>query len=114
MPAVVAWLGRAFAWLFSSAVADNVARYVAGRALLVGLFTIILPIVLNNFIYDILDMGLSMINSQTSGASFNGGVSFSGLAAHWINLLRVPDCMSVVVSALVVRAGLNMIPLVRV
>ena len=114
MPAALLWLRRFFPWLLSSVIGDNVLRFAAGKVLLTGLFIVVLPLVLNNFMYDIINMMMGMVNDNVSGTTFNGTMSFSGLAAHFLILLKIPDCMSVLVSALVIRFSLNMIPFVRV
>lgn len=115
MPAVIMWLVRLVPWLLSSVVGDNVLRFAAGKVLLTGLFVVVLPLVLNNFMYDIMNLMMSMVNDNTVAVgSFNGGMSFSGLTAHFLVLLKVPECMSVLVAAVSVRFALNLIPFVRV
>jgi hypothetical protein len=114
MPAFVMWLLRLVPWLLSSVVGDNVLRFAAGKVLLTTLFLVVLPLVLNNFMYDILSLCMSIVSDNTTAVAFNGTMSFSGLTAHLLAVMKVPDCMSVMVSALVVRATLNMIPFVRV
>jgi hypothetical protein len=114
MPALVLWLTRLVPWFLSSVIGDNVLRFVAGKALLSALFLVVLPLVLNNFMYDIINMTLSIVNDTSSGSTFNGALQYTGLAAHWLNVLRVPECMAVIVSALSVRVSLSLIPFVRV
>lgn len=114
MPALVLWLARLVPWLLSSVVGDNVLRFAAGKVLLTGLFMVVLPLVLNNFLYDIMNMMMGLVGDNSSGLAFDGSMNFTGLSAHWLTLLKAPECMSVLVSALVVRFSLSMIPFVRV
>ena len=113
MQILLGFLLRTFTFCVSSFLGDNLLRFVAGKVLLTGVFVIILPLVLNNFIYDIINIAITTINSN-SQTSFNGAMSFSGLTSYIIFTLRVPDCLSVIVSALVLRVTLNHIPFVRV
>jgi len=113
MPAVIAWIVRLVPWLLSTVIGDNVLRFAAGKVLLTTLFLVVLPIVLNNFMYDLVNMSMSMLGAQDI-SGFSGAMTFSGLTAHFLLLLKVPDCMSVMVSALALRFSLNMIPFVRV
>lgn len=113
MPALVAWLASACSSVLVQMFSAGAARYIAGKLMLTALFVVVLPVVLNNFMWDFINMSMEMVNSSTPANGFNGGMSYSGLAAHYIRLLKVPECMSVMVSALSLRATLAFIPLIR-
>lgn len=110
MPALIALLGSVFARFFT----DAVLRWIALKVILTFLFTIVVPIVLTNFLYEIIEIVMNFANSQSSGASaFNGSMSFTGFAAWLIQCFRLAECLAVFVSALVLRLTLSMIPFVR-
>jgi hypothetical protein len=109
MPAILAFLGSAFAKIFT----DKVISWIAWKALLIFLFTIIVPIVLNNFLYDIIKIIMDFAGVQSAGATFDGAMSFSGLMAWFIECFKLAECLSVLVSALVLRVILSMVPFVR-
>ena len=94
--------------------ADKVIGWIAMKAVLVFLFVTIVPLVLNNFLYEIIEILMSFANSQASGASaLNGGMSFTGFLAWLLETFRIPEALSLLVSALVLRLILSMIPFVR-
>lgn len=108
---ILSFLGSAFAKIFT----DKVLGYIAMKAILVFLFVTIVPLILNNFLYDIMEILFNFSSSQTSGAgTINGAMSFSGLAGYLVAQFKLPECLSVVVSALTLRVALQMIPFVRV
>lgn len=110
MAAVLAFLGSALAKIFT----DKVLAYVAMKVILVGLFTLVVPIVLNNVLYDLMEIIMNFANTQSgSASSFSGTMSFSGFAAYLIETFRISECLSVLVSALILRTSLKMIPFVR-
>jgi len=113
MQVLLGFLLRSFTFFISSFLGDNLLRFVAGKALLTGVFVIILPLILNNFIYDLINVAITTINSNAQ-AAFDGHMAFSGLTSYLLFTLRVPDCLSVLVSAMVLRVTLNHIPFVRV
>lgn len=110
MPALLAFLGSAVAKLFT----DKVMAYVAMKVILVGLFTLVVPVILNNFLYDILDIIMNFANTQSGSASdFSGTMSFTGFAAYLIETFKLSECLSVLISALILRTSLKMIPFIR-
>lgn len=110
MQFLIAFLGSAVAKVFT----DKVLAYIAMKAILVFLFTVVVPLILNNFLYDIIEIMMNFANSQTQSAgTLNGNMSFSGFAAWLISCFRLSEVFSVVISALILRTSLKMIPFVR-
>jgi hypothetical protein len=100
--------------VFAKILGDNVLRWVAAKAALTFLFVVILPIVFNNFLADLLTMLFGMVGDQSNGvASLNPTINLEGLAGWFSTVLKVSECISVITSALVLRATLKMIPFVR-
>ena len=110
LAAILTFLGSTAAKVFT----DKVLGYVAMKAILVFLFITVVPLILNNFLYDIMKIFIDLIAGQSSGVSaFNGQMSFSGFAAWLIQCFRLPEAFSLLISALCLRLVLNMIPFVR-
>lgn len=111
MPALII---RLLGWLVATVFGDNVIRFVAGKAITTAMFVVILPIVLNNFIYDLLDMCMTIVGNNASSAGFSGQMSFGDLAGYLIHQFMLPDALSVLVSAMILRVVLNHVPFLRV
>ena len=110
MPALIAWAASIIAKLFT----DKVLGWIALKLLLVFLFTVVVPIVLNNFLYDIIEIVMNFATSQAGGASsVNGAMNFTGFAAWLIDCFKLAETLAVLVSALALRLALSMIPFVR-
>lgn len=109
MPAIIAALSGFLARL----IGDSVVRWLAFKALMVLLIVTVLPIVLNNFLYEIIQTVFEIV-SENSGSSSGSALSYSGLAAWFIQVLKLPECLSVLMAALSVRVALRLIPFVRV
>ena len=110
MAQILAFLGT----MLAKGLGDKVLAWVALKALLVFLFITIVPLILNNFLYDIIEIFIGLASDQAAGATaLNGEMSFSGFAAWLLECFRVPESFSLMISALCLRLVLNMIPFVR-
>ncbi|KAB0666808.1 hypothetical protein F6V25_05175 [Oryzomonas japonica] len=110
MQVLLTFLGSVLGKIFT----DGVIKWIAVKTLSVFLFTTVVPIILNNFLYDIIEIVLNFATSQIgSSGSLNGAMSFDGLLGWFVTVFRVPECLSVLISALVLRVILSMIPFVR-
>lgn len=101
------------AQLIAKIFSDNVLRWVATKALLLAFFTIVLPIVLNNFLYDIMDLVFTYVQNNYGTSDLNGAISFTGLAAWLITVTRLNECVSVVTGGYLLRLSLRHIPFLR-
>lgn len=105
-----------FASGLAKVFADKIIGYLAMKALLVFLFLVAVPILLNNFLYDIIEIVMNFASSQATAngaASLNGSLSFTGFGAYLIDCFQLPQALSVMVSALILRLCLSMIPFIR-
>lgn len=110
MGVLVSFIGSLFARFF----ADKVIGFIAMKVILTFLFITVIPLLLNNFLYDIIDLLMTFAGGQAAGASgFDGSMSFSGFAAWLLETFRVSESIAVLVSALSLRAILSMVPFVR-
>lgn len=104
-----------WAWLLGSLttlLSSSVARFIAFKILLTGLVMVTLPIILNNFLYKIMDMAANMAGSYSGGVTSWVG-SFTGLTAFLLSSVRAPEVLSILLAAVAVRYTLNLIPFVR-
>lgn len=69
MAAILSFLGTAFAKIF----ADKVIGWLAFKAVLVFLFITVIPLILNNFLYEIIQIIMSFASDQSSGAAALNG-----------------------------------------
>lgn len=99
--------------LLGKILTDNLLRFIATKTLLATLFIVVLPIVLNNFVYELVSYALDMASSVDSSSLPDLTLSFTGLAGWFASNLYLPDALSVVISAVSVRVFLNHIPFLR-
>lgn len=109
MGAILAFLGSAAVRIF----AEKVIMWVAFKAFLIFLFVMIFPIVMNNLLYDVMEIIKNFASQQSGTNTFNGGMSFTGFMAWLIESFRIAECISVIVGALILRVALRMVPFVR-
>lgn len=110
MGALLSFLGSAVGRVFT----DKVLGWIALKTILVFLFTVIVPVILNNFIYDIMQIVMNSASGQIGEISeLNGAMNFTGFTAWLIDCFKLAESLSVLISALVLRVSLSMIPFVR-
>lgn len=103
------WLLGAFARLFT-VMLNN---FLAMKIVLGILFIVILPVILNNAIYWLLDDVFNAMNTFVAGHEYTlPNVSFSGLLGYFMVQLGIPDCLSVVLSGMALRFAMSWIPFV--
>lgn len=110
MGALITFIGGIVVKFFS----NSVVKYLALKALLLSLFTVILPVVLFKVWLKIqvwvMDFLAENISSLTGGAIAEPAVvEFTGLAAWLADLLKLPQCASVLLSCAVVSFSLKFI-----
>ncbi|RUM32534.1 MAG: hypothetical protein DSY42_00690 [Aquifex sp.] len=105
-----ALLSQLLAYIFN----NDVARFIALKTLLVTLFIVALPIVLNNFLYELIDLLYTFMSSHINESGSSFVVRFTGLTAWLLSVLKIPDAFSVIMSAVMVRVTLDHIPFLRV
>ena len=93
---------------FGTLLASSVARFLALKIFLTLLFVTVLPIVLNNFFYKILEMGLSRVTSAT-GEIQSFVLQLSGLSAFFASHLQLVSAVSILLSALSLRFTLKVL-----
>lgn len=116
MPApllVLPWLGAFLTSALAKMIVDKILMFLAIKALLVTLFIVVVPIVLNNVLVKLMGAMLNFATAATAdGGSFGGAVAFAGLAAWLIDCFQLNGCLSIMTSALQLRLLLSMIPFI--
>lgn len=106
---MTAWFAGAFARLFTMLLNN----FLAMKLVLGVIFIVILPIILNNAIYWLLDDVFNAVNTYVAGQEYTlDDVSFSGLLGYFMVEMGIPDCLSVVLSAMALRFSMSWIPFV--
>lgn len=103
-------LGLIAGWLAKFLTVD-VAKAAFDKAILYALFTIVLPLVLWNLLHKVLEYFIGRM--QTSVGSGVSGLILeaTGLLAWCLQEAYIPLCLSIIVSALMLRWTLNIMQL---
>lgn len=110
---MIALLGRIFGWFgvaFGKVMADKILMFFAIKAIAVFLFIVVVPILLNNTMYDFIEIGMNFAGGQV-GSVMDGSMNFQGFAAYLIEAFRISEALSILIGALSLRLALKMIPL---
>jgi len=107
MPAITAILSALASLLSSSA-----ARFIALRVVLSFLFITVLPIILNNVFYDIMSIFINSLSSHLS-STHPFTVQLTGLAAFLASHLQLVSFVSILMSALALRATFKLFALMK-
>jgi len=110
MTALLSLIGGVFAKFLTI----DMAKFLATRALLLSLFTLVLPVVLYNVFTMILEEILNYSSSLVSSSGFSSTIfeltGFAGWIATQINLSA---SLSIFFSAVAFRYVLSLIPFIR-
>jgi hypothetical protein len=85
-----------------------VVRFVALKVLLTGLFVLVLPVVLNNLFHSILSEIMQVALDNVDVGSTSLTYTLTGVGAYWGALLRLPECLSIILSACACRLTLRL------
>lgn len=110
LTAVLSWLLGAFTRL----LAFGAAHFAATKIILVALFMVTLPIILNNVLYSLMDTVFSAVTDYASGkdTGLETVANFTGLAAYMLNSLGLVDAFAVILSCMGIRFAISWIPFV--
>lgn len=108
--ALSGWLAAIFARLFTLMVNN----YIATKIILGALFIVILPIILNNFIYYLLSDIFTSVEGYTQGVDpgIANTVTFTSLGAYMVEQLGILSAFSIIINAITCRWVLSWIPFV--
>jgi len=102
-----------FSSLAGRFLTDTALKFIAYKTLLITLLTVTLPIVVKNLMTWLFQ---ELINTASSNIDTNGldatVLHFSGIAGYLASHLMLADCLSILITAIVIRFTLNFIPFV--
>lgn len=106
---LLSWLAR----LAGGFLSDGLLKFAAYKLLLYSLIVTTVPIVVKNLIVWFFD---EIVKSSSTVANLDGMqatvLDLTGAAGYLANQLMIPDCISIIMAALVLRFTLNFIPFV--
>jgi hypothetical protein len=97
---------------FGRFLSDNLLKFIAWKALLTTLLTVSLPVVVKNLLSSLFDTFSSLATSISSDGIDTALVSVTGLTGYFLDQFMVADCLSILLTAVIIRITLNFIPLV--
>lgn len=90
--------------VIAKSLSVEVIKFIATRALLYGLFTLVLPIVIYNVLIRIYREGMEYIAGQTGTIETTGYIiELTGMAGWIADRINLIQCMSLVLSAYAIR-----------
>jgi len=105
---IIGWLGT----LFGKHLVDSSLKFVAYKVLIYSFITVITPAILKNLLAWLFGLLTSQVDQVDWGTMSSVAVELSGVAAWFAVHLRFIDCLSVLITALVIRLTMNFIPFV--
>lgn len=105
---LIDWIGS----LFNKYFFDLTLKYAAHKILLYSSLTVIFPAVLKNLLSWLFKIMTAQVDKFDWGQMSSIVVELSGIGAWLAVHLRLIDCFSVLITALVIRLTLNFIPFV--
>lgn len=105
---VVSWLG--------SIITSVVALGLAIKLLLIGIVVLILPIILKNTFLWIMQKTLELASSGVDPLTGSGSMTyqFTGLGAYIADSMLLPQCLSIILTAVAVRFILRAMRILQV
>lgn len=96
----------------SKYILTAVAVFTALKVLLTGIFVLVLPIVINNFIVSMIDTSTQIADSYYQSGSMLGEplIQATGFFAWVCNVMQVPAVLAVMITAMQVHLMLRVIP----
>lgn len=106
---------QAIGWLGAKILSDGLLKWIAMKAILLVLFVVILPIVINNLMYDVIEIMFNFVLGKIGSLELGETVqNVTGVAGWLIVNCKISESLSVILGAVAMRMSLNMIPFVRV
>ncbi len=90
-------------------VSDRLIMFFAIKALLIGICTILVPIVVHNIISGYLQDAINAMAGLGSG-TLSSDMSFTGWVAYLLDCFNIPECLSIIVGAIQMHITFKMIP----
>ena len=105
-------LARIAGW-FCVLLSSSATKFLVLKGMLLFLFVTILPVVLNNLIYKIME--IFMNKAASAATAFNSGtspiVNLTGVGAYIATQIGLPEAVAIVLSAVSISATLRILRL---
>lgn len=102
-----------FSGLAGKFFTDNLLKFTSYKILIFTLLTVTLPVVIKNLMTWFFEQIISVAQNNADFSELSSiVVEFSGFAGYLASHLLIPDCVSVLLTAVAIRAMLNFIPFV--
>ncbi len=82
----------------------------AFRLFFITLIVVVLPTVLNNFVYGLIENSIDLINANLPAGSDSLVFQLSGIGAYLGSQLGIIDCFNIVMAFITAKLALSMIP----
>lgn len=113
MPIVFSAILSWFSSLAGRFLSDTALKFIAYKTLMVTLLTVTLPVIVKNLMTWLFQ---TLVDAASSNISTDGlsstVIHFSGIAGYLASHLMLADCLSIIITAIVIRFTLNFIPFV--
>lgn len=91
---------------------DNLLKFAAYKLLLFTLITVIFPVVVKNLLTWLFNTLTSFVDTIDLGDIESSVLQLTGLAAYLAQHLNLVDAVTIILTALVIRFTLNLIPFI--
>ena len=105
---LIDWIGS----LFNKYLSDTSLKFFAYKTLFYTFITVTLPAALKNLLSWLFGVLTAQIDQADWDAMSSTVIDLTGLAAWFAVHFRFVDCLSVLITALVIRLTLNFIPFI--
>lgn len=113
MPIIISTLLNWIASLSGRFLVDTSLRFIAYKTLAVSIITVLVPHTAMFFLESLFEGLFAIANSSIDTSSLSSPViEFFGMGAYIAHHMMFADCLSIIVTALVIRFVLNFIPFV--
>ncbi len=102
-----------FSSLAGRLLSDTALKFIAYKTLLITLLTVTLPVIAKNFMTWLFQELVNAANANMHTDGLHATVlHLSGIAGYLASHLMLADCLSLIITAIVIRFTLNFIPFV--
>lgn len=103
-------------WLmgtFGTLIGYQIVRFAAWKVILWTLVVTVLPIILNNFLYGVIENLIGMINDADTSGFTAQLIELTGVFGWVAQKMRIVECFSLFITAVIFRKTLDLIPFIR-
>lgn len=101
-----------FSSLAGRFLSDTALKFIAYKTLIFTLLTVTLPVVAKNFMTWLFQELTTVVSSVSTDGLDSTVLHFSGIAGYLASHLMLADCLSILITAIIIRFTLNFIPFV--